>query len=210
MSSCSRRSKLKVRGHRLGPVSFWLLMHLCRSRQKFFRGAVELGRPLSCCPFRPLLVNGTNRQQRACSLYPGASSGATSLSASPFCTLSSRIAAAALVDNAQLPMALETLHQGDQCAASVLGLSRSCRPTGQLGQVGLGHAELTDKPGNRGRSRDTKLRSSRDVLLTLLAAVTDRRPSTHQKALVSSLPMTVKGFWHWAQVCLVHYLDFVP
>lgn len=52
-SSCSRRSKLKVSCSRLCLVSSWLLTHLCCSRQKFFRGAVEVGTPLSCCSFRP-------------------------------------------------------------------------------------------------------------------------------------------------------------
>lgn len=68
MSSCSRRSKLKVSGYGLCTASFWLLTHLCCFGQKFFRGAIEVGRPLSCCPFRPLPVNGTNRQQSKLSL----------------------------------------------------------------------------------------------------------------------------------------------
>lgn len=139
-------------------------------------------------------MKGTNRQQSACSPYPAACSGASSLSISPVCTLPPQMAAAAAASS---PLTLETLHQRSQCVCSkCLGLSRSCGHTGHIGRVRPGHPELTDKPRCRGRSRDAMLRPSQDVLLTRIAVMTGRRPSTHQRTLVSSLlpslPVTVQ------------------
>lgn len=48
---------------------------------------------------------------------------------------------------------------------------------------------MTDKPGNGQKQR---CYAPQDVLLALFAATTDRWPSTHQRALVSSLAVTVQ------------------